>query len=77
MEITRDEIVAHLEQNDRSDDAARARTDLPESFDVEEPPALVQELGIDPKQLLSDVNSGVGDPAEAPGPGGIPGIRPV
>lgn len=61
MEITRDEIVAHLEQADRPDDAARARTELPESFDVENPPALLAQLKVDPKQLLSDVNSGIGD----------------
>jgi hypothetical protein len=61
MEITRDEIVAHLEQADRAADAARARTELPQSFDVENPPALVTQLGVDPKQLLSDVNSGTGD----------------
>lgn len=61
MEITRDEIVGHLEQADRAEDAARARAELPESFDVENPPALLAELQVDPKQLLSDVNSGIGD----------------
>ncbi len=76
MEITRDEIVGHLEQDGRTDDAARARTELPESFDIENPPALVTELGVDPKQLLSDVNSGVGDVPDGVGePGGLPGIR--
>lgn len=77
MEITRDEIVGHLEQNGRTDDAARARTELPESFDIENPPTLVTELGVDPKQLLSDVNSGAGDTPETPGPTGLPGIREV
>ncbi len=76
MEITRDEIVAHLEQAGRADDAARAGTELPESFDVENPPPLVGELGVDAKQLLSDVNSGAGDvPAGVGEAGGLPGPR--
>ncbi|WP_157970570.1 hypothetical protein [Nakamurella deserti] len=76
MEITRDEIVGHLEQAGRTEDAARARTELPESFDIENPPALVTELGVDPKQLLSDINSGAGDVPDGVGEaGGLPGVR--
>ena len=76
MEITRDEIVAHLEQAGRADDASRAGRELPESFDIDNPPALVGELGVDAKQLLSDVNSGAGDVPDGVGePGGLPGVR--
>ena len=64
MEITRDEIVDHLETEGRSDDAGRARTELPESFDVENPPALLAELGIDAKQLLGSIGSGTGEAAD-------------
>jgi len=64
MQLTRSDVVGQLQQDDRADDARRAETELPESFDVENPPALLAELGIDAKQLLGSIGSGTGEAAD-------------
>lgn len=67
MQLTRTDVVDHLQQEGRADDARRAGTELPESFDVENPPPLLDELGLDAKQLLGTIGSGTGEePGDLP-----------
>lgn len=67
MQLNRADVVEHLQRQGRADDARRAETELPESFDVENPPPLLPELGVDAKQLLGAIGSGTGEvPTELP-----------
>jgi hypothetical protein len=55
VEIPKDKIVEFLKERGDHDKAAAAERDLPDKVDHEEHSNLVEQHGIDPKELLGKV----------------------
>lgn len=62
MEISKDEIVEHLKQADQPAQAEQAAAELPDDIDVEDS-SVQEKFGVDPKELLGQIGSGMGDQA--------------
>lgn len=60
MEIDRQEIVDQLRGRSEHDVADRAERELPEVVDTDEHAALLQQLGINPMDLLGGVGGTFG-----------------
>jgi hypothetical protein len=52
MQITKDKIVEMLRGRGEADRASRAERDLPDEIDLERDQGVLDELGLDPKELL-------------------------
>lgn len=52
MQITKDKIVEMLRGQGEADKASRAERDLPDEIDLERDQGVLDELGLDPKELL-------------------------
>ena len=52
MQITKDKIVEMLLGQGEADKASRAERDLPDEIDLERDQGVLDELGLDPKELL-------------------------
>ncbi len=52
MRITRDKIVEMLNNEGQADKASRAERELPDEIDIERDQGVLDELGLDPKELL-------------------------
>jgi hypothetical protein len=61
MEIPKDKILDLLRQRGDNDKAQQADEKLPDQVDPERDRGLLDELGIDPKDLLGDLPGGLGD----------------
>ena len=62
MQISKDEVVEHLKQAGRDADADQAAAELPDQIDVEDQ-SVLDRFGVDPKTLISEIGSGLGDQA--------------
>ena len=52
MQITKDKIVEMLQGQGEADKASRAERELPDEVDLERDQGVLDELGLDPKELL-------------------------
>jgi len=52
MQITKDKVVEMLRGQGEADKASRAERDLPDEIDLERDQGVLDELGLDPKELL-------------------------
>ena len=52
MHVTKDKIVEMLRGQGEADKASRAERDLPDEIDLERDQGVLDELGLDPKELL-------------------------
>ena len=52
MRITREKIVEMLNNEGQADKASRAERELPDEVDIERDQGVLDELGLDPKELL-------------------------
>jgi hypothetical protein len=52
MQMTKDKIVEMLRGQGEADKASRAERDLPDEIDLERDQGVLDELGLDPKELL-------------------------
>ena len=52
MQMTKDKIVEMLRGQGEADKASRAERDLPDEIDLERDQVVLDELGLDPKELL-------------------------
>jgi hypothetical protein len=60
MEIPKEQILDLLRQRGENDKAERANQDLPDRVDPERDRGILDQLGIDPQDLLGNVG-GLGD----------------
>ena len=60
MEIPKDKILDLLRQRGENDKAERANQELPDRVDPERDRGILDQLGIDPQDLLGNVG-GLGD----------------
>jgi lipopolysaccharide biosynthesis regulator YciM len=60
MEIPKDKILELLRQRGEDDKAQQADRELPERVDTEQHRGILDQLGIDPQDLLGNVG-GLGD----------------
>jgi hypothetical protein len=61
MEIPKDKILELLKHRGDHDKAQQADQKLPGQVDTEEHKGILQELGIDPQELLGNLGGGLGD----------------
>jgi hypothetical protein len=61
MEIPKDKILDLLRQRGDNDKAQQADEKLPDQVDPERDKGILDQLGIDPKDLLGDLPGGLGD----------------
>ena len=52
MEIPKEQIISFLESRGQSDQAQQADTQLPEQVDHEEHSGLLEQIGVNPQELL-------------------------
>ncbi len=52
MHMTKDQIVEMLRGQGEADKASRAERELPDEVDLERDQGVLDELGLDPKELL-------------------------
>jgi hypothetical protein len=57
MQIDKQTILDFLQQHGQGDKVEQAKQTLPDQVDHEQHAGLLQELGIDPKELLKGVGS--------------------
>jgi len=62
LKISRTDIVEHLKQAGQPAEADRAAAELPDQIDVEDS-SIQERFGVDPKELLGQIGSGIGDQA--------------
>jgi hypothetical protein len=60
MEIPKEQILQLLRSRGEDDKAARADGELPDQVDPEQHAGRLQQLGIDPKDLLGSLGGGGG-----------------
>jgi hypothetical protein len=65
VEIPKDTIVSMIESRGGSDQAQQAAQQLPDVIDHQEHGGLLQQFGIDPKELAGDAEAGAGDGASS------------
>ena len=61
MEIPKDKILDLLRERGEHDKADRADRELPDRVDPERDKGLLDQLGIDPQDLLGKLPGGLGD----------------
>jgi hypothetical protein len=61
MEIPKDEILELLRDRGEHDKAERADSELPDRVDPERDKGILDQLGIDPQDLLGKLPGGLGD----------------
>jgi hypothetical protein len=61
MEIPKDKILELLRQRGDDDKAQQAERELPDKVDPERDRGLLDQLGIDPQDLLGNLPGGLGD----------------
>jgi hypothetical protein len=61
MEIPKDKILELLRQRGEDDKAQQADRELPDKVDPERDRGILDQLGIDPQDLLSSLPGGLGD----------------
>ena len=55
MEIPKEQIISFLESRGQSDQAQQADAQLPDQVDHEGHAGLLQDLGVNPQELLSNL----------------------
>jgi hypothetical protein len=61
MEIPKDKILELLRQRGDDDKAQQAERELPDKVDPERDRGILDQLGIDPQDLLGNLPGGLGD----------------
>ena len=61
MEIPKDKILDLLRQRGDHDKAEQADQQLPDQVDAERDRGILEQLGIDPQDLLGNLPGGLGD----------------
>jgi hypothetical protein len=61
MEIPKDKILDLLRERGDHDKAERADRELPDQVDPERDKGILDQLGIDPQDLLGNLPGGLGD----------------
>jgi hypothetical protein len=61
MEIPKDKILELLRQRGDDDKAQQAERELPDKVDPERDRGLLDQLGIDPQDLIGNLPGGLGD----------------
>jgi hypothetical protein len=61
MEIPKDKILELLRQRGEDDKAQQADRELPDKVDPERDRGILDQLGIDPQDLLGNLPGGLGD----------------
>ena len=61
MEIPKDKILELLRQRGDDDKAQQADRELPDKVDTERDRGILDQLGIDPQDLLGNLPGGLGD----------------
>lgn len=61
MQIDKDQIIELLKSRGEHDKAAKADQELPGKVDPEADSGLLEQLGIDPQDLLGQLPGGLGD----------------
>jgi hypothetical protein len=61
MEIPKDKILELLRQRGDNDKAEQADRELPDQVDPERDRGILEQLGIDPQDLLGNLPGGLGD----------------
>ena len=61
MEIPKDKILELLRQRGDDDKAQQADRELPDTVDTERDRGILDQLGIDPQDLLGNLPGGLGD----------------
>jgi hypothetical protein len=61
MEIPKDKILELLRQRGDDDKAQQADRELPDKVDPERDRGILDQLGIDPQDLLGNLPGGLGD----------------
>jgi hypothetical protein len=61
MEIAKDKILELLRQRGEDDKAQQADRELPDKVDPERDRGILDQLGIDPQDLLGNLPGGLGD----------------
>jgi hypothetical protein len=61
MEIPKDKILELLRDRGEHDKAERADSELPDRVDPERDKGILDQLGIDPQDLLGKLPGGLGD----------------
>ena len=61
MEIPKDRILELLRQGGDDDKAQQADRELPDTVDTERDRGILDQLGIDPQDLLGNLPGGLGD----------------
>jgi hypothetical protein len=62
MQIPKEQILEFLRSRGEDDKAGQAENELPDQVDTEQHAGLLEKLGIDPQDLVSQLGaSGIGD----------------
>jgi hypothetical protein len=61
MEIPKEKILELLRERGEHDKAERAHSELPDRVDPERDKGILDQLGIDPQDLLGKLPGGLGD----------------
>jgi hypothetical protein len=61
MEIPKDKILELLRQRGDDDKAQQAERELPDKVDPERDRGILDQLGIDPQDLIGNLPGGLGD----------------
>lgn len=60
MNLDKDQIIDYLMSLGKNDEAARAKSELPDKVDTDKDRGLLEKFGVDPKELLSKLGRSFG-----------------
>jgi hypothetical protein len=59
VEIPKDQIISYLESHGQTDQAQQAQDQLPDQVDHEDHADLLQKIGVNPQELVSNLGNGL------------------